>query len=157
LPQFMVLGLELPMFVERIILSTPFQPGEHHICLACWARELLVNTPRAELAIRQEVMQRILVPHMHCEVPLRSSVVRQHPLVPSMLQFNPHWLHEHTYIFAWVSRYLLTPKIGTGERLICGPNLVTNPVQRGEDFFRRFGRDACGRQFASVRQRDCLR
>jgi hypothetical protein len=25
---------------------------------------------------------------------------------------------------------LLTPKIGTGERLICGPNLVTNPVQR---------------------------
>jgi hypothetical protein len=27
---------------------------------------------------------------------------------------------------------LLTPKIGTGERLICGPNLVTNPVQRGK-------------------------
>jgi hypothetical protein len=25
---------------------------------------------------------------------------------------------------------MLTPKIGTGERLICGPNLVTNPVQR---------------------------
>jgi hypothetical protein len=24
---------------------------------------------------------------------------------------------------------LLTPKIGTGRRLICGPNLVTNPVQ----------------------------
>jgi hypothetical protein len=27
---------------------------------------------------------------------------------------------------------LLTPKIGTGGRLICGPNLVTNPVQRGK-------------------------
>jgi hypothetical protein len=26
---------------------------------------------------------------------------------------------------------MLTPKIGTGERLIRGPNLVTNPVQRG--------------------------
>jgi hypothetical protein len=25
---------------------------------------------------------------------------------------------------------MLTPKIGTGEGLICGPNLVTNPVQR---------------------------
>jgi hypothetical protein len=28
--------------------------------------------------------------------------------------------------------FLLTPKIGTGERLICGPNMVTNPVQRGK-------------------------
>jgi hypothetical protein len=27
---------------------------------------------------------------------------------------------------------VLTPKIGTRERLICGPNLVTNPVQRGK-------------------------
>jgi hypothetical protein len=27
---------------------------------------------------------------------------------------------------------LLTPKIGTGKRLICGPNLVTNSVQRGK-------------------------
>jgi hypothetical protein len=27
---------------------------------------------------------------------------------------------------------MLTPKIGTGESLICGPNLVTNPVQRGK-------------------------
>jgi uncharacterized protein len=25
---------------------------------------------------------------------------------------------------------VLTPKIGTGESLICGPNLITNPVQR---------------------------
>jgi hypothetical protein len=42
---------------------------------------------------------------------------------------------------------MLTPKIGTTESLICGPNLVANPVQQGEDFYRRFGRDACGRQF----------
>jgi hypothetical protein len=28
--------------------------------------------------------------------------------------------------------FMLTPKIGTGERLICGPNLVTNPVQQGK-------------------------
>jgi hypothetical protein len=25
---------------------------------------------------------------------------------------------------------MLTPKIGTGKRLICGPNLVTNPIQQ---------------------------
>jgi hypothetical protein len=46
--QFMVLGQELMMFVERRILATLGQPGEHHICLACWARELPMNTPRAE-------------------------------------------------------------------------------------------------------------
>jgi hypothetical protein len=28
--------------------------------------------------------------------------------------------------------YLLTPKFGTGGSLICGPNLVKNPVQRGK-------------------------
>jgi hypothetical protein len=27
---------------------------------------------------------------------------------------------------------VLTPKIGTGKRLICGPNLVTNPVRQGK-------------------------
>jgi hypothetical protein len=27
---------------------------------------------------------------------------------------------------------LLTPKIGTGERLICGPDSVTDPVQQKE-------------------------
>jgi hypothetical protein len=27
---------------------------------------------------------------------------------------------------------MLTPKIGTGKRLICGPNLVTNPIQQGK-------------------------
>jgi hypothetical protein len=28
--------------------------------------------------------------------------------------------------------FLLTPQIGTGKRLICGPNLVTNPVRQGK-------------------------
>jgi hypothetical protein len=28
--------------------------------------------------------------------------------------------------------FLLTQKIGTGKRLICGPNLVRNPVRQGE-------------------------
>jgi hypothetical protein len=46
--QFMVLGQELTMFVKRRILDTLGQPGEHHICLSCWTRELLVNTPHAE-------------------------------------------------------------------------------------------------------------
>jgi hypothetical protein len=51
---------------------------------------------------------------------------------------------------------MLTPKIGTGESLICGPNLVKKSRPAEEDFFRRFSRDGCGRQFASVRQKDCL-
>jgi hypothetical protein len=38
-----------------------------------------MNTPRAEYAIRQEVMQGVVVPHMHCEVLLCSSVVCQYP------------------------------------------------------------------------------
>jgi hypothetical protein len=29
---------------------------------------------------------------------------------------------------------MLTPKIGTGRRLICGPNLVTNSVRQGKLF-----------------------
>jgi hypothetical protein len=52
---------------------------------------------------------------------------------------------------------LLTPKFGTGGSLICGSNLVENPVQRRKVSSKRFGSDARGRQFASVRQRDCLR
>src|SRR5579859_1188372 len=93
------------MFVKRRELATVLQPGEHHRCLAYWARQLPVNIPPTEYAIRQEVMHRILVPHMHCEVLLCSSVVRQHPLFPSMLQFIPQWLHEHTHIVARVFRY----------------------------------------------------
>jgi hypothetical protein len=48
LSQFMVLRQELMMFVERRILATLFQLGEHHIFLACWARELPMHTPHAE-------------------------------------------------------------------------------------------------------------
>jgi hypothetical protein len=38
---------------------------------------------------------------------------------------------------------VLTPKIGTREGLICGPDSVTNPAQRGKIFSKRFGRGAC--------------
>jgi hypothetical protein len=31
-----------------------------------------------------------------------------------------------------LTQLLLTPKIGTGRRLICGPNLVTNSVRQGK-------------------------
>jgi hypothetical protein len=27
---------------------------------------------------------------------------------------------------------MLTPKIGTGRRLVCGPHLVTNPIRQGK-------------------------
>jgi hypothetical protein len=42
---------------------------------------------------------------------------------------------------------MLTPKFGTGGSLICGPDLVKKSRPAEEDFFKRFGRDACGRQF----------
>jgi hypothetical protein len=54
-------------------------------------------------------------------------------------------------------RLLLTPKIGTWERLICGPNLVTNPVQRGKISSEDSAETLAVGSFASVRQRDCLR
>jgi hypothetical protein len=63
-----------------------------------------VNTPRAEYAIRQEVVQGVVVPHMHCEVLLCSSVVCQYPLFLSMDQFIKHRLHEQTHIVPRVSR-----------------------------------------------------
>jgi hypothetical protein len=42
---------------------------------------------------------------------------------------------------------MLTPKFGTEGGLICGPNLIKNPVQRRKVSLKRFGRDARGRQF----------
>jgi hypothetical protein len=42
---------------------------------------------------------------------------------------------------------MLTPKIGTGGSLTCGPNLVKKSRPAEVDFFKRFGRDACGQQF----------
>jgi hypothetical protein len=52
---------------------------------------------------------------------------------------------------------LLTPKFGIGRSLICGPNSVKNPSGRRKVSSERFGKGARGRQFASVRQRDCSR
>jgi hypothetical protein len=57
----------------------------------------------------------------------------------------------------WATGPLLIPKFGTRGSLICGPSLVKNPVQRRMVSSKGFGRGTCGRQFASVRQRDCLR
>jgi hypothetical protein len=52
---------------------------------------------------------------------------------------------------------LLTPKIGTGESLICGLNLVTNPVQWRKISSEDSAEMLAVGSFASVRQRDCLR
>jgi hypothetical protein len=52
---------------------------------------------------------------------------------------------------------MLTPKIGTGEGLICGPNLVTNPVKRKKISSEDSAKMLAVGSFASVRQRNCLR
>jgi hypothetical protein len=46
--EWMVKREELTMLVKRRKLATPLQPSEPHSCLAYWAWELPVNTPRAE-------------------------------------------------------------------------------------------------------------
>jgi hypothetical protein len=51
---------------------------------------------------------------------------------------------------------LLTPKIGTGKGLTCGPSLVKNAI-RQENLLKGFSKDACGRQYAIIQQEDCLR
>jgi hypothetical protein len=66
-------------------------------------------------------------------------------------------VRNYLVVLALELTLMLTPKFGTGESLICGPNLVKKSRLAEEDFFRKFGKGACGRQFASVRQRDCLR
>jgi hypothetical protein len=53
--------------------------------------------------------------------------------------------------------HMLTPKIGTGERLISGPSLVINSIRQEKNLIRGFGKGACGRQCIFVRQEDCLR
>jgi hypothetical protein len=102
--EWMVKREELTMLVKRRKLVTPLQPSEPHNCLAYWAWELLVNTPRAEYAIHQEVMQGVVVPHMHCEVLLCSSVICQYPLFLIKDQFINERLHEHTHLVPRVSR-----------------------------------------------------
>jgi hypothetical protein len=51
---------------------------------------------------------------------------------------------------------MLTPKIGTGKGLTCGPSLVKNAILR-QNLLKGFGKNACGRQYAIIRQEDCLR
>jgi hypothetical protein len=95
---------ELSMFIERRILATLLQPNELQSCLAYGAWELAVHTPHAKYPICQEVMQGVLVPNMHGEVCLCSSIVCPYTMVPSMDQFIKQRLHEHTHVIPWVFR-----------------------------------------------------
>jgi hypothetical protein len=72
--------------------------------LAYWAWELPVNTPGAEYPIGQEVMQGVVVPNMHFEACLCSSVICPYAFLPSTDQFINHRLHVHTHITPRVSR-----------------------------------------------------
>jgi hypothetical protein len=100
----MVKREELSMLVERRKLATLLQPNELQCCLAYWAWELPMDTPGAEYPIRQEVMHGVLVPNIHFEVFLCSSVVSPHPIIPSFDQFIINRLHVHTHFVSWVSR-----------------------------------------------------
>jgi hypothetical protein len=51
--------------------------------------------------------------------------------------------------------HVLTPKIGIGSRLTCGPSLVRNTI-RQEIFLKAFGKDACGREHAIIQQKGCF-
>jgi hypothetical protein len=110
---------ELLMFVERRILATLLQPNELQSCLAYWAWELPVNTLGVKYPIRQEVVQGVVVPDMHSEVPLRSSVICPYPFVPSTDQIINQRLHEDTHLTPRVSRnyqrqeYVLSSKHDT--------------------------------------------
>ena len=50
-------------------------------------------------------MQGIVVPNIHSEFCLCSSVVCPYPFLPSMEQIIDQRLHVHTHIVTWVSRY----------------------------------------------------
>jgi hypothetical protein len=50
---------------------------------------------------------------------------------------------------------VLTPKIGTGKGLTCGPSLVKNAI-RQEILLKGFGKDTCGWQYAMIWQKGCL-
>jgi hypothetical protein len=52
---------------------------------------------------------------------------------------------------------LLTPKISTGKELTCGPSLVAKYHSSRKIFSEDSVKDACGRQCAIIRQKDCLR
>jgi hypothetical protein len=95
---------KLTMFVERRILATLLQPNEPQTFLAYWAWELSVNTPGTKYPIGQEVMQGVVVPNVHFEACLCSSVVYPYAFLPSTDQFINHRLHVHTHITPRVSR-----------------------------------------------------
>jgi hypothetical protein len=119
----MVKREELSMLVERQKLATLLQPNELQSCLAYRAWELPVDTPGAEYPIHQEVLHGILVPNIHFEVFLCSSVVSPYPFIPSTNQFIINRLHVHTHFVSWVSRnyqrqeYILPLKEDPGGRL----------------------------------------
>jgi hypothetical protein len=119
----MVKREELTMFVKRRILATLLLPNELQSNLAYWAWELLVNTPGTEYPIRQKVMQGVVVPNMHFEVSLCSSIVCPYPFLPSTDQFIKHKLHKHTHIIPWVLRnylrqeYVLSLKEDAGREI----------------------------------------
>jgi hypothetical protein len=58
---------------------------------------------------------------------------------------------------------LLTPKIGTGNRLTCEPNLAEEyhsargfpQIIRQEVFLKAFGIGLCGREYIVIRQKSC--
>ena len=94
----MVRREELSMFVERRILATLRQKNEHQRSLAYQTWEPPMNTPAAENPICRQVMQGVLVPNMHLEVCLCSSVVCPYPFLPSIDQIINQRLHVHTHI-----------------------------------------------------------
>jgi hypothetical protein len=54
-------------------------------------------------------------------------------------------------------KFMLTPKISIGKGLTCGPSLVKKYHSARKIFSEDSAKDACGRQCAIIRQRDCLR
>jgi hypothetical protein len=49
---------------------------------------------------------------------------------------------------------MLTPKIGTGKRLTCGPNLVEKH-HSARGFLKAFGKGVCSREYVIIRQKSC--
>jgi hypothetical protein len=50
---------------------------------------------------------------------------------------------------------MLTPKIGTGKRMTCGPSLKKVPF--GKRFSSKHSvKDVCGREYVIIRQRSCF-
>ena len=82
-----------------------------------------MDTLGVEYPIRQEVMHGVLVPNIHFEVFLCSSVVSPYPFIPSTDQFIINRLHVHTHFVSRVSwnyqrqEYVLSLKEDPGGRL----------------------------------------